>query len=99
LRHAGLRPRDVGQRRVQCDGAVHLRAYPGAGAVPDVPPSLVLRNTPMTMTISRTTTRATRWVTPLALAALLTGCDLEVINPGPIQATNLDQVAALNAIV
>ncbi len=53
----------------------------------------------MTMTISRTTTRATRWVTPLALAALLTGCDLEVINPGPIQATNLDQVAALNAIV
>lgn len=53
----------------------------------------------MTMTISRTTTRATRWAAPLALAALLTGCDLEVINPGPIQATNLDQVAALNAIV
>ncbi len=53
----------------------------------------------MTMTISRTTIRATRWAAPLALAAVLTGCDLEVINPGPIQATNLDQVAALNAVV
>lgn len=53
----------------------------------------------MTMTTSRTTNRATRWAAPLALAAVLTGCDLEVINPGPIQATNLDQVAALNAVV
>jgi hypothetical protein len=53
----------------------------------------------MTTTTSRTTNRATRWAAPLALAAVLTGCDLEVINPGPIQATNLDQVAALNAVV
>lgn len=53
----------------------------------------------MTMTISWTTIRATRWAAPLALAALATGCDLEVSNPGPIQATNLDQIAALNAIV
>jgi len=51
------------------------------------------------MTISRTTIRAARWAAPLALAAFATGCDLEVINPGPIQATNLDQIAALRAVV
>jgi hypothetical protein len=53
----------------------------------------------MTMTISRTILRAVTWAAPLGLVALLSACELEVTNPGPIQAASLDDPAALAAIV
>lgn len=53
----------------------------------------------MTMTTSRTMYRVARWTAPVALAALVTSCDLAVTNPGPIQADNLNQVSALNSLV
>ena len=53
----------------------------------------------MTMTISRTIVRAAPWLAPLGLASLVSACNLEVTNPGPIQASSLDDPAALAAIV
>ncbi len=49
------------------------------------------------MTISRTTIR--RLAAPAAMAAALTGCELDVTNPGPIQADQLDVPTALNSVV
>ncbi len=53
----------------------------------------------MIMTISRTMYRATRRTASLALVASIAACDLAVTNPGPIQASNLNQAAALTALV
>ncbi len=53
----------------------------------------------MTMTISRTMYRVARRTASLAVVASLGACDLAVTNPGPIQASNLNQAAALTALV
>src|SRR5690242_16857921 len=53
----------------------------------------------MTMTISGTTFRAVSLVVTAALAASLSACELEVENPGPIQADALDDAKALTAVV
>jgi hypothetical protein len=51
----------------------------------------------MTKTISGTTIRAVSRVVPLAL--ILSACELEVSNPGPIQADALEDSKALAAVV
>ena len=51
----------------------------------------------MTKTISGTTLRAVSRVVPLAL--ILSACELEVSNPGPIQADALEDSKALAAVV
>ncbi len=43
--------------------------------------------------------RAFARTAPVAALALAAGCDLQVTNPGPIQATFLDNTAALTAVV
>ena len=48
------------------------------------------------MTTSRTIIRA---AVPVALAATLAGCELDVTNPGPIQADQLDKATALASVV
>lgn len=53
----------------------------------------------MTITLSPRSRRAARWTVTLVLVAQAAGCDLEVINPGPIQAVDLEDAAALNALV
>jgi hypothetical protein len=52
----------------------------------------------MTKTISGTTFRTVPCLTALC-AALLAGCQLDVTNPGPIQADALDDAKALTAVV
>ena len=53
----------------------------------------------MTMTISGTTFRAVSLVVTAGLVATLSACELEVENPGPIQADALDDTKALTAVV
>lgn len=53
----------------------------------------------MTKTISGTTVRATTWLAPLCLIALASACELDVSNPGPIQAVALEDPKALTAVV
>ncbi|HUQ80581.1 MAG TPA: RagB/SusD family nutrient uptake outer membrane protein [Gemmatimonadaceae bacterium] len=53
----------------------------------------------MTMTISGTTFRAVSLVVTAGLVAALSACELEVENPGPIQADALDDAKALTAVV
>jgi hypothetical protein len=53
----------------------------------------------MTMTISGTTVRAVSYVSLLGLAALVSACELDVENPGPIQADALEDAKALTAVV
>ncbi|MGQ0647437.1 MAG: RagB/SusD family nutrient uptake outer membrane protein [Gemmatimonadaceae bacterium] len=50
------------------------------------------------MTISRTIIRSAR-LAPVGLVVLLSACELDVINPGPIQAASLDDRNALAAVV
>jgi hypothetical protein len=53
----------------------------------------------MTTTISGTTVRAVPCLTALALAAALAGCQLDVTNPGPVQAEALEDPKALTSVV
>jgi hypothetical protein len=54
----------------------------------------------MTTTISSgTSTRTVSCLTSLAIIALLAGCQLDVTNPGPIQAAALEDTKALTAVV
>ena len=53
----------------------------------------------MTKTISGTTVRAATWLAPLCLIALASACELDVSNPGPIQAVALEDPKALTAVV
>jgi hypothetical protein len=53
----------------------------------------------MTKTISGTTVRAAAWLAPLCLIALASACELDVSNPGPIQAVALEDPKALTAVV
>ena len=53
----------------------------------------------MTKTIFGTTVRAVSHVVATSLIALLPACELEVENPGPIQADALDDAKALTAVV
>jgi hypothetical protein len=53
----------------------------------------------MTTTISGTTVRVVPCLTSIALAALVAGCQLDVTNPGPIQAANLEDAKALPGVV
>ena len=53
----------------------------------------------MTMTISGTTLRIVSCAATLGFVALLSACELEVSNPGPIQAEALDDPKALTAVV
>ena len=53
----------------------------------------------MTMTISRTTLRVVSCASTLGFVALLSACELEVSNPGPIQAEALEDPKALTAVV
>ena len=53
----------------------------------------------MTMTISRTTLRVVSCASTLGFIALLSACELEVSNPGPIQAEALEDPKALTAVV
>src|SRR4029079_16412987 len=100
LRDADVRPGDVGKRRVQPDRALHLRAHAGTRGVPDLPSRLVLRNTSMTTTISSgTSVRAVSCLTALGAVLLLASCQLDVTNPGPIQAEKLDDTKALASVV
>ena len=53
----------------------------------------------MTMTISGTTVRVVLCASTLGFVALLSACELEVSNPGPIQADALEDPKALTAVV
>jgi starch-binding outer membrane protein, SusD/RagB family len=53
----------------------------------------------MTMTIFGTNRRTVRALVPVALLVLLSACELEVSNPGPIQADALDDPKALTSVV
>jgi starch-binding outer membrane protein, SusD/RagB family len=53
----------------------------------------------MTMTISGTTFRAVSYVMTASLALFLSACELDVENPGPIQAGALEDPKALTAVV
>jgi starch-binding outer membrane protein, SusD/RagB family len=53
----------------------------------------------MTMPISGTTRRAALFAAPFALVTLLSSCELEVINPGPIQSEALEDRNALTGVV
>jgi hypothetical protein len=53
----------------------------------------------MTKTISGTMLRVVSCVTSLALAAIVSACQLDVTNPGPIQAENLESAKALPGVV
>ena len=53
----------------------------------------------MTLTISGTTFRAVPCLTALCLSGVLAGCQLDVSNPGPIQAAALDDAKALTGVV
>src|SRR5689334_16466936 len=53
----------------------------------------------MTTTISGTTVRAVPCLTSLVLAALLSACQLDVTNPGPIQADALNDPKAIPGVV
>ena len=53
----------------------------------------------MTQTISGTTLRAVSTLAMSALVMQLAACDLEVTNPGPIQADALEDAKALTAVV
>ena len=53
----------------------------------------------MTKTISGTIARAATWLAPMGLIALASACELDVSNPGPIQAVALEDPKALTAVV
>ena len=53
----------------------------------------------MTPTISGTTVRAVPCLTSIGLIALLSGCQLDVTNPGPIQADALEGPKAVPGVV
>ena len=53
----------------------------------------------MTMTISGTTRRVVPCLTSIALVAALAACQLDVTNPGPVQAAALNDAKALPGIV
>lgn len=53
----------------------------------------------MTMTIFGTTLRAASLLAPVTLIAVLSACQLDVVNPGPIQADALDDTKALTSVV
>ena len=53
----------------------------------------------MTTTIFQMTSRSVRRAAPAALAALLSGCQLDATNPGPILAESLNNANALSALV
>jgi starch-binding outer membrane protein, SusD/RagB family len=53
----------------------------------------------MTKTISGTTFRAVSYLTVVGLAAVVSACELDVKNPGPIQADALEDAKALTAVV
>ena len=53
----------------------------------------------MTKTISGTMLRVVPCLTALTLAAVVSACQLDVTNPGPIQAANLENAKALPGVV